>query len=93
VALIEEAAVSGARVKKACEVLGISIKSYIRWKAGMTVDRRKGAEKSVPRKLSPEEAEQFYRAANTAEYCDQTPAQIVASLLEQGTYYGSERTL
>ena len=47
VALIEEAAVSGARVKKACEVLGISIKSYKRWKAGMTVDRRKGAEKSV----------------------------------------------
>jgi len=47
VALIEEAAASGVRVKKACEVLGISIKSYIRWKAGMTVDRRKGAEKSV----------------------------------------------
>ena len=59
----------------------------------MTVDRRKGAEKSVPRKLSPEEAEQFYRAANTAEYYDKTPAQIVASLLEQGTYYGSQRTL
>ncbi len=91
--LINEAVIDGARVKKACEVMDISFNTYLRWRSGKTADLRKGAEKTVPRKLSEEERGQFYALANSSEYRDQTPGQIVASLLEKGTYYGSESTL
>ena len=91
--LINEAATSGARVKKACEALEVSFNSYLRWRSGKTADLRKGAKKTVPRKLQEDETRRFYDAANTAEYRDQTPGQIVASLLEKGIYYGSESTL
>lgn len=83
----------GARVKKACNTVEISYHSFLRWRAGQVDDLRKGAEKSVPRKLSPDEEEAFYNTANSPEYRDKTPAQIVASLLEKGIYYGSESTL
>ncbi|MGH9439536.1 MAG: IS3 family transposase [Terriglobia bacterium] len=91
--LIGEAVVAGARVKNACQTLEISFRSYLRWKAGKLEDGRKGAAKTVPRKLSDEEREAFYKEANTARFRDMTPDQIVAILCEEGTYYGSERTL
>lgn len=77
----------------ACQTLEISFRSYLRWKAGRLEDGRKGATKKVPRKLSEAEREAFYKEANTARFRDMTPDQIVAILSEEGTYYGSERTL
>ena len=56
-------------------------------------DRRKGSDKHIPRKLSEEEAELFYRTANEKRFRDKTPSEIVAILLEEGTYWGSESTL
>ncbi len=85
--------IDGARVKVACQTLEISFRSYLRWKAGKLEDGRKGAVKTVPRKLSEAEREDFYKEANTARFRDMTPEQIVAILCEEGTYYGSDRTL
>jgi len=93
VVLIDESVVSGARVKKACITVEISYRSYLRWKSGMIIDRRKGAVKRVHRKLSHEEELQFYQVANQKEYREMTPGQIVATLLDKDIYYGSERTL
>lgn len=93
VRIINEAVVDGAGVKIACQTLEISVRSYLRWKAGKLHDGRKGAVKTVPRKLSESEREGFYKAANTARFRDMTPDQIVAILCEEGIYYGSERTL
>ena len=90
---IDEAVVDGARLKVACETICISYRTYRRWASGKLSDGRKGAPKSVPRRLSQEERDRFYDIANTPEYRDQTPGQIVASLLEKGIYIGSERTL
>lgn len=90
---IGEAVEDGARVKKACECLRLSYRSYLRWRKGETNDDRKGASKRIPRKLSSDEEQAFYDAANTPEYRDKTPGQIVASLLEKDIYHGSERTL
>jgi transposase InsO family protein len=90
---IQEAVEDGARVKKACDCLELSYRSFLRWKAGKTKDGRKGAVKGVPRKLSPAEEQAFFDAANTQEFRDETPGKIVASLLDKGVYYGSERTL
>jgi len=93
VKLIDEAIAEGARVKPCCEVVEISYRSYLRWKDGQVQDRRKGATKRVVRRLSEQEREEFYQQANSCEYRDKTPGQIVASLLDKGIYYGSERTL
>jgi putative transposase len=90
---IQESMADGARVKKACACLHISYRSYLRWKNGQTKDRRKGAKKHVPRKLSIEEEQAFLKEANSKEFRDKTPGQIVATLLERGIYYASERTL
>jgi transposase InsO family protein len=93
VRFIGEAVVDGARVKVACHTLEISFRSYLRWKAGKLEDGRKGAVKTVPRTLSDAEREDFYTQTNTARFRDMNPGQIVAILCEEGTYYGSERTL
>lgn len=91
--MIDEAAASGARVKKACAAIDLSFNSYLRWKAGRTNDRRKGAPKRVPRKLSESEREKFFQASCSPEFRDMTPEQIVAILAENGVWYGSGRTL
>jgi transposase InsO family protein len=90
---IQDAVEDGARVKEACACIELSYRSFLRWKAGKTHDGRKGAVKSVPRKLSSAEEQAFFDVANTQEFRDKTPGQIVASLLEKGIYHGSERTL
>jgi putative transposase len=91
--LILEAQRNGARLKLSCIVVGISFHTFLRWKAGFFMDRRKHAPKHIPRKLSEAETEAFYQVANTSEYRDLTPGQIVASLLDKGIYFGSESTL
>ncbi len=93
VSLIGDAVKQGSRVKPACQVSGISYRSYQRWKNGTVIDRRKGSTKNVPRRLSAEESELFYEVANQKKYRELTPGQVVASLLDTGVYYGSERTL
>jgi putative transposase len=91
--LILEAQQNGARLKPACIVVGISFHTFLRLKAGFFMDRRNHAPKHIPRKLSEAETEAFYQVANTSEYRDLTPGQIVASLLDKGIYFGSESTL
>ncbi len=90
---IEEAVVAGASRLKACELVGVSLRTVQRWCGGDLTDRRKGAAKKVPRKLSPEERELLYRTANEPRFQDMSPAEIVPTLLDEGIYLGSERTL
>lgn len=92
VALIEEAAAAGARLFRACDVLGISTRTFARWKSGNVTDRRKGAPKRVPRKLSEAEREEIIRISCSEEYRDQNPNEIVVDLLEKGRYIASSST-
>jgi putative transposase len=64
VALIQEAIQSGARQKQACEVLGLSSRTYQRWiKAGVVSDGRITAKRPVPaNKLSDDERQQMSMA-------------------------------
>ena len=57
--MIEEAHSNGARYHKACEVVGISLRTLQRWKRGELQDQRKGSKKRVVRKLSPEMKEEI----------------------------------
>ena len=93
VSAINAAIAAGARVKAAFREVGISIQTYIRWEQGLLDDARKGAVKVIPRKLSPEEEETFYKVATEARFRELPPEQICATLLEEGTYLGSARTL
>jgi len=43
--------------------------------------------------LSAEEREEVLRAVNSERFCDQAPAEVYATLLDEGRYLCSERTL
>ena len=90
--LIDEAVIAGARRWRACEVLGISVRTYERWKGGAHLDRRKGARRTVKRSLSEAEREAVSAVACSERFRDCTPYEIVAILAQEGTYVASVST-
>lgn len=66
--LIEEARVNGARYGKACEVVGISLRTLQRWKQGWLKDRRKGSSKAVTRKVPQETREEIISICNEPRF-------------------------
>ena len=90
--LIDEAVTSGARLFKACEVLEISERTYYRWKSNPNGDLRKGAKKNTPRKLTEAEKQEIIDISCDERFVDSNPYQIVAILLEEGTYVASAST-
>ncbi|MGI6395371.1 MAG: IS3 family transposase [bacterium] len=93
VVLIEEAHDNGARYLKACEVVGISLRTLQRWKREGLKDMRKGSQKRVVRKLSPERRAEVLSVCNSEKYRDSTPHEIVPMLLDEGRYVASVRTM
>lgn len=77
--------------KRACEVLGRSRASHYRQRQG----RRHGPPKPrhSPRALSAAEAETVIATMNNERFCDKAPAQIWATLLDEGTYLASVATM
>jgi putative transposase len=92
VPLIIEAQNNGARLLKACELIGISVRTFQRWRDGSMVDRRKGSLKRVVRKLSQKDRAAIIKAVNEKAYRDLSPHQIVPLLLEENRYLASSRT-
>jgi transposase InsO family protein len=94
-ALIEEAVKSGARKSAACKELEIDIRTLQRWvrHGRIEQDGRKGALRKVPaNKLSEEERARVLETANSANYIDKPPSQIVPDLADKGIYIASEST-
>jgi len=91
---IETAHAGGARLRLACEVAGITVRTLQRWKAhdGLVVgDRRPGAERPTPaHALSIEERERILAVANEPRFADMPPARIVPMLADEGVYLASE---
>lgn len=96
VRLIEEACADGARLAKACEVVGLSERTVQRYRRGgrIRADRRKAAAtKRVPaNKLSEEERTVVLKTANESQYAHLPPGQIVPDLADRGRYLASEST-
>jgi transposase InsO family protein len=89
--LIDEAHQSGARIVKACDELGITIRTYERWKLSEgEVDRRQIIKTSPPNKLSLLEQQRIIDTANSPKYCNLPPCKIVPSLADEGFYLASE---
>ena len=93
VELIEEAVDQGARRYRACEEMGITVRTLQRWTrdGGVKTDGRPGAKRAEPKnKLTPQERQTIVDTANSPQYKSLPPSQIVPSLADKGEYIGSE---
>lgn len=93
VTLITEAVSSGARKFKACEEIGITIRTYQRWTEGDDVkaDGRPTAQRPTPsHKLTDVERAEILAIANSETYKSLPPSQIVPRLADEGRYVASE---
>ncbi len=91
--MIEEAVSSGARKYKACEELGITVRTCQRWTQAGKVkgDGRAAAKRTIPaNKLTQEEREQVLEITRRQEFRNLPPSQIVPTLADGGEYIASE---
>ena len=92
--LIEEACAAGARLHKACPVVGISPRTLQRWRDEQDVreDARAAAAKQrVPaNRLSEAERDEILNLVNQPAFAHLPPSQIVPVLADQGRYIASE---
>lgn len=91
--LIVEAIESGARKGKACEIIGITVRSYQRWRKDARADRRKLNKNRPPNALTDEERKLIKETCCAPEYRNYTPNEIVPRLAEKGVFIGSESTI
>lgn len=94
VKLIEQAVEQGACCYKACDVIGISWRTYHRYRqtSGPVQDKRhEGAQKRVQsHALTEHEQKQILQVCNSSEYQNLPPSQIVPKLADGGCYIASE---
>ena len=89
---------NGARLKAACERLGITERTYYRWqnldkKHSSYEDRRTYADHSGPaNKLTADERQRILDTVNEERFASMPPCQIVPALADEGTYIASEST-
>jgi len=94
IALIDEACQAGARLHKACEILGLTARTVQRWrKPDVLDDGRKESSKTPGNKLSEVQRQVILNLVNSDKYKDMNPHQIVADLADQGRYVASESTM
>jgi len=89
--LIDNAVESGARLKTAAAMIGLSARTIIRWRhqdGGQ--DQRKGPVSVPANKLSAKERKQILDVSNNEHFRDLSPKQIVPHLADQGVYLASE---
>ena len=90
--LINEAVEAGARQERACDALGLSVRTLQRWRH-TPEDGRPAAQHEAPgNKLCEQERNALLEAANRPGYASLTPHQIVPKLADEGIYLASEST-
>jgi putative transposase len=91
--LLDEAVAAGARLGKACALVDLSVRTVERWRAqDGGVDRRAGPIAPPVHKLTEEERAELIEVANSPEFRDKSPRQIVPTLADRGEYIASEST-
>jgi transposase InsO family protein len=89
--MIDEALASGARLSKACDVLGLSQRTIQRWRYNLFDARKAAASKrQVANKLTDKERDQILKICNQGQFASMSPNQIVPALADQGVYVASE---
>jgi transposase InsO family protein len=91
---IDVAHTAGARLKPACEIVGIDLRTLQRWKAFdglVSGDRRPQAVRPNPvHALSETERAHLLAVANEPRFAAVPPARIVPMLADEGVYLASE---
>ena len=90
--LINEAVTAGARLFKACEVVGLTQRCLQRWRED-GIDRRTTRVQTPRNALSEQEVQTVLATVNSAEFAHLPPTQIVPILADQGRYVASESTI
>ncbi len=92
-AMIAQAVASGARRARACEIIGLSLRTLQRWKlTGAAPDGRTTRIQQPVHALTATERERILAIVNSVEFGQMPPSQIVPRLADQGTYVASEST-
>lgn len=91
IGLIIDAGISGARQSNACDIVGISAKTFQRWvKSDRQIDGRLERNDEPKNKLSELERQQILAIANEEHYAHLPPCKIVPLLADEGRYIASE---
>jgi transposase InsO family protein len=88
---VKEAVEAGARRVKACEFLGVSLRTIERW-GHIPEDQRRGPHTRPANALTEQEREKILGIANSETYANLSPSQIVPLLADKGEYIASEST-
>jgi len=84
----------GARLESLCAQLGISPRTVQRWRTpGAEEDRRAGPRTAPSNSLSAAERQRVLELANSEEYRNLSPKQMVPLLADSGVYVASEATV
>jgi putative transposase len=85
----------GAEVPTAplCQSLGVSRAGLYRWRQPNLATQPKRPRARHPRSLDPHERQAILDTLNSERFCDASPAEVHATLLEEETYLGSPRTM
>ena len=91
---IDDACAAGARLDKASDIAGISPRTIQRYRLNDEVksDGRKAAasRRTPANKITEEERSEILRVANSPQFENKPPSQIVPELADQGLYIASE---
>ncbi|MCA1734271.1 MAG: DDE-type integrase/transposase/recombinase, partial [Acidobacteria bacterium] len=89
--IVAEAIKDGARQRRACEIVGLDVRTYQRWSVqGPGEDRRMGPKTEPANKLNALERQRIIEVATSPQFRDMSPKQIVPHLADRGEYLGSE---
>lgn len=91
--LVDEAVASGARREKAATSIGLCDRTLARWRAEAGGDdRRQGPHTTPSHRLTAAERARVLETANSAEFRNLSPRQIVPRLADRNVYVASEST-
>ena len=76
-----------------CAALGVPRASYYRWQSPQGAAEGPTPARRVPRALPPEEQQQVLAILNDDRFADLPPAEVYATLLDEGKYVCSVRTM
>jgi transposase len=89
--LVSKAMKKGARKERACQILGVSVRTLERWEcAKVKGDLRQGPNTTPANKISKEEYQKVLEVCTSEAYRDLPPSQIVPLLADKGIYIVSE---
>jgi putative transposase len=92
--MIDEAVAGGARAVRACQILGLSLRTVQRWRhTPYRGDQRPDRLQRPPNRFSDLERQRILSVINSEEYGHLPPSQIVPRLADRGQYLASESTM